>query len=77
MTPKKERVDLGDGKVYWEQYMTGKLSMQAIMQILGTKKVCLVAPERTEIVMAIVAKLQRELMEFHHQSIHNTDDTNV
>ena len=55
--------------------MQGKLSMQYVMQRPGTKKVCFVAPERMDTVMAIVANLQRELMELHQQSTHNTDET--
>ena len=45
------------------------------MQRLGTKNVCFVAPERMEIGITLMAKLQRELMELHQQSIHNTDQT--
>ena len=62
--------------MYSEQYMTGKLSMQAIMQILGANKVCCVAFERMDISTAtIIAKLQSDLMELHHQAIHSTDQT--
>ena len=61
-------MDLGEGKVYWEQYMQGKLGMQEIMNILGAKKVYFVVPGRMKRFVTIIAKLQRELMEFHEQN---------
>ena len=48
--------------MYWDQYVQGKLIKQELMQILGDKNVCFVAPERMDIVMTITAKLQGALM---------------
>ena len=45
MVPPKERVDLGVAKLLLESYMSGKVTLKEIMETLGTRKVCFVAPE--------------------------------
>ena len=59
--------------MYWEQSMTGKRCLQAVMQSLGVNSVCLVAVDVMNVIITIIAKFQRELMELQQQSIHNTE----
>jgi hypothetical protein len=54
----KERAYLWEGKVRWENYMSGKANRKRNMELLGTEKVCFVAPGRMETIATIIAKLQ-------------------
>jgi hypothetical protein len=62
--PPSQKVDYETAKKSWDNFFKGHIDLRELFKQHGPK-VCLVAPERTQVINRLVALLQRNLMLMH------------